>query len=219
MREKTEESVRGGEPTALVQAREAYKAKVKAAIEPITADYSNQLDKLLKSCCAMADLRSALAVQNEIASHSVKAGTNTIVGKWTWYGRENEFVENGIVMYNGDGRQKARKYRIVGVREDGQTGLVDLLTVSPDGSTLAGRNSNDHVYTGKRTTASPSALRSRGKRTSRKGSRRCEPFPIEPRSNLPGYRSGTVFRCKTLRSSRSTQPDRLQNCWPGSLSE
>jgi hypothetical protein len=150
------------EPSALeslAQARDAYEVKVKAAVDPITAAYLKDLDRMMKSYGAKGDLESALAVQNEIKSLKTLATQVTVVGKWTWDGHDKEFLENGVFIggqHKIQGTWKAvdkrvRTYQISWFDEKGKSnGYVDLLRMSSDGSTLFGKNNEGHVFIGKR---------------------------------------------------------------------
>ena len=47
--------------------------------------------------------------------------------------------------------KKARKYRIVWVDEKGRlNGFIDLIVMSPDGSTISGKSNKNHTFTGKK---------------------------------------------------------------------
>ncbi|MGD0900832.1 MAG: hypothetical protein ABR915_23620, partial [Thermoguttaceae bacterium] len=58
------------EPADLVKARAAYKAQIKAAVDPITADYLKTLDTMMKAYGAAGDLDSAQTVKAEIKALS-----------------------------------------------------------------------------------------------------------------------------------------------------
>jgi len=148
------------EPTDLVKLRKAYDAKVKAAVDPITAAYLTKLDEMKKAYGAKGDLESAQAVQKEIeAMTSEKAKSQikrksavTIVGKWVWPSGETvEFQKDGTCK-NGGGftgkwnclDNKARKYQA-----SWTTGSVDSMVMSSDGATIVCTN-RGNIFTAKR---------------------------------------------------------------------
>ncbi len=79
----------------------------------------------------------------------------TILGKWTWDGREKEFLENGVFI-GGNGKpqgtwltvdKKAQKYQVSWFDEKGRSsGFVDSIRLSSDGSTLFGESNKGHTF-------------------------------------------------------------------------
>ena len=130
------------DPPALVRARKAYEADVKAVVDPITDKYVKQLGDMKKDFGAKGDLASAQAVQREIDGLTSEV---SLVGKWAWPIVGNaEFLEDGTSKAGGEtGKwklvdKKTRKYKVVW----SSNGYIDLLTLSADGTTLSGRNNH-----------------------------------------------------------------------------
>jgi len=151
----------GKEPAALVKLRKAYEAKVKAAVDPITAAYLKKLDEMKKSYGAEGDLESAQAVQKEIESLTTNKPKSavTIAGTWSWGNAIVKFQDDGSGTYDADGRgqgltsgrwkcldKKKRTYQV-----SWSTGSVDLMLLSPEGDTMICRNTkSDKSYTSRR---------------------------------------------------------------------
>jgi hypothetical protein len=142
------EDTPAADPAALVTARKAYEAKVKAVLDPLKADYLKKLEGMKKDFGAKGDVASALAVQREIDSLT-EAGTATIVGKW------DGFPGAGIAEFKADGTAKDNSGNITGkwacldkktrrYQTIWSNGWVDWYLMSADGSTLtvAGHKNN-----------------------------------------------------------------------------
>jgi hypothetical protein len=139
------------DPAALVTARKAYDAKVKAVVDPLKADYLKKLESMKKDFGAKGDVASALAIQREIDSLT-QASTATIVGKWSWsYDQTIEIKGDGTGKDNrGDAAKwacvdkKTRRYKI-----EWAHGFIDWCLMSADGSslTVASHNQkNNSIY-------------------------------------------------------------------------
>lgn len=132
------EDMPADDPAALVTARKAYDAKVKAVVDPLKADYLKKLEGMKKDFGAKGDVASALAVQREIDSLT-QASAPTIVGKWSWSMDQTvEFKADGTAKNNrGDPAKwvcvdkKTRRYKI-----EWSLGYIDWCLMSADGSTL-----------------------------------------------------------------------------------
>jgi hypothetical protein len=136
------------EPADLVKARLDYEAKVKAAVDPITAAYLEQLDAMMKAYGAAGDLDSAQAVKAEIKARSAgqpSPAAPTAIGKWLWPSGEGvELKPNGEAVWLADGHvgkwscldRKARRYAVAW--KNG----TDYMILSADGSTAICKNSN-----------------------------------------------------------------------------
>ena len=140
------------EPANLVKARADYEAKVKAATDPIKAEYVKKLTEMMKAYGAAGDLESAKMVQDEIKSLSTTPPTLT--GKWSWIWPKStgtaEFFPDGTAKHSS-GTQgkwhlvKDRKYSVLWA-----TGYLDTVTLAPDGATLTMRSQSDNQGTGAR---------------------------------------------------------------------
>jgi hypothetical protein len=136
------------EPADLVKARLAYEAKVKAAVDPIRADYLKTLDRMMRDFGAAGDLDSAQAVQQEIKTVAsvAKAKPDGIVGKWAWaLGLVVEFGQSGSASStNGDSGKwvcldpRIRKYEV-----SWKSGSIDWMAVSADGMAASCHNNNN----------------------------------------------------------------------------
>jgi hypothetical protein len=142
------EDTPAADPAALVTARKAYEAKVKAVVDPLKADYLKKLESMKKDFGAKGDVAAALAVQREIDNLS-EAGTATIVGKW------DGFPGAGIAEFKADGTAKDISGNITGkwacldkktrrYQTTWSNGWVDWYLMSADGTTLtvAGHKNN-----------------------------------------------------------------------------
>jgi len=136
------------EPADLAKARLDYEAKVKAAVDPITAAYLKQLDAMMKAYGAAGDLDSAQAVKAEIKARTAgqpSPAVPTLVGKWLWPSGECvEVKPNGEAVWQANGGKgkwvcldkKARRYEIAW-----KSG-TDYMILSADGSTAICKNGN-----------------------------------------------------------------------------
>lgn len=138
------------DPAALVKARKAYDAKVKAAVDPITAAYLKHLEGMKKAYDGKRDVVAAQAVQNEIDSLTT---TMSLVGKWTWGGEGTaEFWEDGSCTHSSGSTgkwtcvdKKTRKYRV-----SWSSGYLNRLLMSADGTTILGKNNKGETWTAQR---------------------------------------------------------------------
>jgi hypothetical protein len=143
------------EPGDLVKLREAYEAKVKTAVEPITAAYLKRLEGMKRTYGANGDLVSAQAVQNEINSLATDAPKRknavAIVGKWIgsnhinyeFYANNTSKCSNGVVGKWQCLDKKKRMYRVTWA-----DGGFDRIVISADGDAFDKVNQRGETHTG-----------------------------------------------------------------------
>ncbi len=138
------------EPAALVEARKAYEAEVKIAVDPIKASYVKNLEEVKKEYLAKEDLISVQAVQMEI-NRLISKVAGTLVGRWDWkgFGEVTEFKKDGTANSSAGPTakwrcldEKTRKYEI-----RWSTGFIDWAVMSSDGLTLYLKNSIGSTFT------------------------------------------------------------------------
>ena len=144
------------EPPELAKARLAYEAELKAAIDPITAAYLRQLDKMMKHFGSQGDAESAKVAQDAINELSRAkplaapraASVPSIVGKWTWL--------NGIPRILPNARAKNSSGEIGNWRVTDEargqyevawpSGYTDWIQMSVDGSEIVVANKDQRRH-------------------------------------------------------------------------
>lgn len=155
-------ATKAGEPESLTKAREKYVAKLKAATDPITADYLAYLDKLMKKFGADGDLESATKVREEIRKFSspplAAVAPKTLVGQWVYGEGVLEFMSDGTLR-DADGKTlhgvwrnlEKRKFKLVWLRGAAAAGVTDFITLADDGDSLTVLSSRGSKFDGHRT--------------------------------------------------------------------
>jgi hypothetical protein len=138
------------EPAALAKARKTYEAKIKAAVDPITAEYVKQLEKMKRKLGADGDVAGAQAVQREIDSLK---GTAPIIGEWSWPNGDTVTVSSDGSFRSSSGlkgswksvSKKEHRYQLIW-----STGVVDAIALSANGDEISGRNNQGVAFSSRR---------------------------------------------------------------------